>query len=138
VRQIQILLAVATLTIPNAWAEKNPKQWADGVLRDTWIHRVVGSYPRSDVNLYRNPSGAVASTIWDTTETDEKVFERVAVDFGGHRYIGSRRIEMRNKPLKAIGGTPIKAAVEGRKIFLLDERGRPQMFDTISREAIQK
>ncbi len=134
--QVQRGAAIALLTVLLAsaasiqsYAAKHERNWQNGTLLDAQKSRVyLGTY--SSTNTYGNANVYGNSATYNSNSNTRRqarygMEEVEVVDSGDKVYVISRLLKYRwNKEANVTVNAPVKFAIEGNHMYLLDEDGR--------------
>jgi hypothetical protein len=107
-------------------AAKHERNWQTGTLLDAQKSRVyLGTYGQSNTSGSVDGTGAFHSSSSGSQKAKYETQETAVVDGGDKIYVVERFLKWPwNKEANLTTNAPIKYAIEGRKMYLLDDDGR--------------
>lgn len=136
-----VLLILFSILATSSPAAEKQRDWRSGRVLDTQRNRYfVGSIGDADTVGTASTSGDSGTYRGHTNSSETaiyRVYETFLIEGDDHAYLAQERLRWRwSKPANLTVNGPVKFAVQGRKLFVIDEDGKEHEME-ILRKALR-
>jgi hypothetical protein len=121
---------IATLLVATLTAAEKQRDWQTGTALDSERNAYVAGYSTT-----QNPMPTYGPT--STTRANYAVYQTYVIESDKFVYVATEHLPWRwSKPVDLIVNGPVKFAVEKKKLYLLDDKGKEHQA-TISKQILR-